>query len=323
MLPDIGRGQTNCLKQPAGSIEAMVSQGVPAVESEAKGRDGGSDGAARPRVAFVLGGGGLRGAAEVGMAQALAAAGIQPDLIVGTSVGSINGAVLAAGPLTSTVPRLAEMWDTMASAAVFSESLLSRVRNLVNHWTHLHSNEPLRHLVEEWVPYRLIEDAPVTFQCVAAEIETSSEHWFESGPVSEAVMASCALPGVLPPMEVAGRHYIDGGIVNSIPVSRAVELGATEIYVLHVGHIDDPLRLPRHPWDVAMVSFEISRRHRFHRDITTQRDDVAIHVLPTGRPPGRYNDLSKLRYNNNKAIRVTIETAEKATTELLSTLAPS
>ena len=257
------------------------------------------------------------------MARALAAAGIQPDLLVGTSVGSINGAVLAAGPVTSTVPRLDAMWETMASTAVFSESLFSRARNLINHWTHLHSNDPLRELIAEWVPYRLIEEAPHTFQCVAAEIETSSEHWFDSGPVSDAVMASCALPGVLPPMEVDGRHYIDGGIVNSIPVSRAVELGATEIYVLHVGHIDDPLEVPRLPWDVAMVSFEIARRHRFHREVMTRRDGVSIHIMPTGRTPGRYNDFSKLRYNNNRAIRATIETAEQASTTMLEAMSHS
>ena len=247
------------------------------------------------------------------MAKALAANGIQPDLIVGTSVGSINGAVLASAPVEQSTLRLERMWDTMAASSVFGESVLNRVRNLVNHWTHLHSNEPLRNLVDEWVPYSRIEDAHTEFQCVAACIETSAEHWFTEGSVQDAVLASCALPGVLPPVEVGGRHYIDGGVVNSIPVSRAIELGAEEIYVLHVGHIDDPLQVPRHPWDVAMVSFEIARRHRFHRELEVLRKGVTVHVLPTGRPPGRYNDPVKLRYNHNKAIRAHIDAAERAT----------
>lgn len=261
----------------------------------------------------MLGGGGLRGAAEVGMAKALAADGIQPALFVGASVGSINGAVLASAPIRESTMRLAEMWETMAVSAVFSESLLSRARNLVNHWTHLHSNEPLKRLIEKWVPYSRLEDAYAPFQCVAACIETSAEHWFTDGPVVDAVLASSALPGVLPPVEVAGRHYIDGGVVNSIPVSRAIELGATEIYVLHVGHIDDPLEVPRHPWDVAMVSFEITRRHRFHRELEVLRDGVAVHVLPTGKPPGRFNDVAKLRYSDDTSIRAQIDTAEQAT----------
>jgi NTE family protein len=267
-----------------------------------------------------MGGGGLRGAAEVGMARALATRGVQPGLIVGTSVGSINGAVLASAPVDRSSRVLQEMWETMAATDVFGESIFRRVRNLFNHWTHLHSNAPLRHLIEQWVVFDNFEDAFVDFQCVAACIEDSSEHWFASGSVVEAILASCALPGVLPPVEVGGRHYIDGGVVNSIPVSRAVELGAKEIYVLHVGHIDDPLAVPRHPWDVAMVSFEIARRHRFHRELETRREDVTIHVMPTGKPPGRYNDPGKLRYNNNKAIRATIKAAEAASGMFLDKL---
>ncbi|MDH3302583.1 MAG: patatin-like phospholipase family protein [Acidimicrobiia bacterium] len=270
--------------------------------------------------AWVLGGGGLRGAAEVGMARALAASGLQPDFVVGTSVGSINGAVLASAPVVQSAVTLTKMWDTMTVHSVFQESMLSRLRNLVDHWTHLHSNEPLRQLIDRWVPFENIEDALIHFECVAACIETSSEHWFTEGSVIEAILASCALPGVLPPVEVDGRHYIDGGVVNSIPISRAIELGAEEIYVLHVGHIDDELVVPRHPWDVAMVSFEIARRHRFNNEVAQHREGVTIHVMPTGRPPGRYNDLSKLRYWDAEPIRATIAAAQLAGLEYLEAL---
>ena len=187
----------------------------------------------------------------------------------------------------------------------------------MNHWTHLHSNDPLRRLVEQWVPYAKLEEAHVEVQTCAACVETSSEHWFTDGSVVDAVLASCALPGVLPPVLVDSRHYIDGGVVNSIPVSRALELGADEIYVLHVGHIDDPLAAPRHPWDVAMVSFEIARRHRFHHELRTASEDVQVHVLPTGKLPGRYNDPGKLRYGHDKAIEAHIRSAEEATLEFL------
>ena len=172
----------------------------------------------RHQLAWVLGGGGLRGASEVGMAKALLAHGLQPDLIVGTSIGSLNGAVLASAPITESVPMLTRMWEQMRASAVFSESAFQRARHLFNHWTHFHSNDALRKLVEQWVPYAELEDADVTIQTCAACIETSSEHWFTSGAVAEAVLASCALPGVLPPVEIDGRHYVDGGVVNSIPV---------------------------------------------------------------------------------------------------------
>ncbi len=269
------------------------------------------------KTAWVLGGGGLRGATEVGMAKALAAKGVRPDLIVGTSIGALNGVVLASAPVEQSVERLTLMWEQMEASSLFGESLFKRIRHLFDHWTHFHTNEPLTELIERWVPFSKLEEAYTETQTCAACIETSTEHWFTEGSVVDAVLASCALPGVLPPVKINGKHYIDGGVVNSIPVSRAIELGATEIYVLHVGHIDDPLKAPRHPWDVAMVSFEIARRHRFHSELEAVADNVTVHVLPTGKPSGRYNDLTKLRYNYDKAIQAHVDAAERATLEFL------
>ena len=85
--------------------------------------------------------------------------------------------------------------------------------------------------------------------------------------------------------------------MNSIPVNRAVELGATRIFVMHVGRLDRPLEPPRWPWEVALVAFEIARRHRFLGDLASLPDSIDVHVLPTGQPePPGYNDLSALRY---------------------------
>ena len=122
------------------------------------------------------------------------------------------------------------------------------------------------------------------FQCVAASIESAAEHWFTAGPIVDAVLASSAVPGILPPVKVGDEHFIDGGIVNSIPVNRAVELGATRIFVMHVGRLDRPLEPPRWPWEVALVAFEIARRHRFLGDLASLPDAVEVHVLPTGQP---------------------------------------
>ena len=122
----------------------------------------------------------------------------------------------------------------------------------------------------------------IPFQCVAASIERAAEHWFSDGDLIDAVLASCAVPGLLPPVEIDGEHYLDGGLVHSIPVGRAVALGADTIYVLHVGRIDRPLRPPDKPWEVAQVAFEIARRHRFAADLAALPPDVTLHVLPAG-----------------------------------------
>src|SRR5215213_4125915 len=256
------------------------------------------------RTAFVLGGGGgPLGAHEVGMLQALAERGIVPDLVLGTSVGAINGAAFAADPTADGVRRLTAMWTAMGSGDVFSGSLVGRVATLARTRTHLHDSGPLRVLLEEGLGERRIEDLALRFQCVAASIERAGEHWFTSGPVVDAVLASASVPGILPPVEIEGEHFVDGGIVNSIPVNRAVELGAKRIYVLHVGRLDRPLEPPRWPWEVGLVAFEIARRHRFLGDLERLPEDVTVHVLPTGQTdPPRYNDLSQLRYRSTSHI---------------------
>ena len=273
----------------------------------------------RPKTAFVLGGGGLRGAAEVGMIKALAEAKVVPDLIVGTSIGSINGAIIASGPLDEMAASLERMWGELTARGVLREGLFSRAANIVRHRTHLHTNESMRRLLLDWLPYENFEDLAVEFQCSAACVELSAEWWFDSGPLIDAILSSCAVPGLLPPMEVNGMHFIDGGVVNSIPISRALELGATSIYVLHVGNIDTPLRVPRNAWDVAFVAFEISRRHRFNTDMENLPDDIEIHVLPTGLDPkAKFNDPSKLRYNHSASIRSGIDRAYEETIDYLN-----
>ena len=248
--------------------------------------------------AFVLGGGGVLGAAEVGMLQALFEQGIAPDLVVGTSVGAINGALVAADPTPGAVERLRSVWEDLASQRIFAGSVLARASTLVRTRTHLHPREPLRDLLANHLPVRTFAELPIPFQCVAASIERAAEHWFTDGDLVDAVLASCAVPGLLPAVELDGEHYLDGGLVHSIPVGRAVALGARTIYVLHVGRIDRPLSPPTRPWEVALVAFEIARRHRFAADLAALPPGVTVHVLPSGDPdpPGtgnlRYRDFS-------------------------------
>ena len=274
------------------------------------------------RSAFVLGGGGgPLGAHEVGMLGALADRGIVPDLVLGTSVGAINGAAFAADPSVEGVERLAAMWTSMQDGDVFSGSLLGRVATLARTRTHLHDSAPLRALLTAGLGDARIEDLAVPFQCVAASIEQAGEHWFTDGPVVDAVVASASVPGLLPPAEIGGEHFVDGGIVNSIPVNRAVELGATRIFVLHVGRLDRPLEPPRWPWQVGLVAFEIARRHRVIGDLAALPEGIEAHVLPTGAPdPPRYSDLSQLRYRDASRVSERIAGARTATARRLEEL---
>jgi NTE family protein len=270
-------------------------------------------------VAFVLGGGGQLGAHEAGMLRALLERGVTPDVVVGTSVGAINGASVATEPSVAMAERLAQTWADIERSDVFAGSLLGRLATLARTGTHLHGNDALRATLTEALPIALIEDLPVRFECVAASIEAAAEHWFTAGPLVDAVLASSAVPGILPPVRVGDEHFIDGGIVNSIPVDRAMWLGATRIFVMHVGRIDRPLEPPRRPWEVALVAFEIARRHRFLGDLAAIPDSVEVHVLPTGQPePPRYNDLSALRYRVSEGVGESIERAYEASVAYLA-----
>jgi len=244
------------------------------------------------------------------MLQALFEHGVRPDLIVGTSVGAINGAFVAADTTAGAVELLRAVWEELASERIFAGSVLSRMGTLVRTRTHLHPREPLRDLLAAHLPVQTFAELAVPFQCVAASIERAAERWFTDGSLVDAVLASSAVPGLLPPVELDGEHYLDGGLVHSIPVGRAVALGADTIYVLHVGRIDRPLRPPTWPWEVGLVAFEIARRHRFAADLAALPPGATLHVLPSGdpAPPGAGN----LRYRDFSGVPARIEQAHAA-----------
>jgi NTE family protein len=270
------------------------------------------------RTVFVLGGGGHLGAYEVGMLRALLEAGITPDAVLGTSVGAINGAVLAADPTRAAVARLEQLWAGLGEGGIFEDSLFTRLGTVLRNRTHLYSNAPLRAMLERDLPVALIEDLAVPFQCVAASIERAAERWFTSGPIADAVLASSAVPGLLPPVFLDGEHYLDGGLVDSVPVGRALALGARDVYVLHVGRLEQPLRAPRQPWEVAAVAFEIARRHRFARDILDLPHDVSVHLLPTGAAASAGGWSQYTRYRDFDRTHARIEQAYQASAAYLA-----
>jgi NTE family protein len=274
------------------------------------------------RTAFVLGGGGLLGGTEVGMLAALSEAKIRPDLILGTSIGAINGVFVAADP-DGAAKRLESVWRSDVVRTAFRGSLFGRLATMARSGTHLHSNLPLRRLMHEHLLERRFDQLAVEFQCVAASVERAAAHWFHSGPIVPAVLASAAVPGLLPPVRIDGEHYFDGGLVHSIPVGRAVQLGARRIFVLHVGRIEQPLTVPRRPWEVGLVAFEIARRHRFVEEMATLPSDVTVHVMPAGangRTNGRGADLSQLRYRDYSRVEEYIDRAKAASAAYLADL---
>jgi NTE family protein len=265
----------------------------------------------RPRTAWVLGGGGVHGAVEVGMIRALVERGLRPDVVLGTSVGALNGAMYAADP-EGAVERLTALWSQVQEHDPFDASLLEQAGTIARTWTHLHSNHRLRRLLLQHLPVRTFEELAIPFSCVAASIEDAGARWFTQGDLIGPLLASTAVPGLLPPVEIDGRHHLDGGLVDSIPVDRAVLVGAERIFVLQVGRIERPLVPPSRPWEVATVAFEIARRHRFNEVMATLPAGVAVHVLPAGEEAAAPIGLAQLRHRSAGDVTERIAAAHAA-----------
>jgi len=272
--------------------------------------------------AFVLGGGGRWGAVEVGMIQALDEAGIEPDLILGTSIGAFNGAVIADYPGREGVERLTGFWEEVTGADLFQTGFFDRAIRVATLKPAIHDTAELRALVEHAIhPDTRIEDLQVPFQCVAASIENFAEHWFDQGLLIDAVLASSAVPALFPPVVIDGESFYDGGLVDSVPLGRAVALGADVVYVLQVGRIESPLRPPERLYEAALISFEIARRHRFVTTMRNLPEGVEVHLLPTGSPVA-WDDRRQLKWTDTGGIEERMTTAYRATVEYLESSGP-
>ncbi|UGT44238.1 patatin-like phospholipase family protein [Nocardia yamanashiensis] len=238
---------------------------------------------ATPGTAFVLGGGGLLGGYQVGMLRALDEHGITPDLVIGTSVGSIQGAILATYGSRDAIDALTDFWHEALTRKVMGVPVRALLSNLVRLRPALATQDALRSVLERHVgAHTLIEDLDIAFQCVAASIERSTARYFDHGPLIPALLASSCIPGLWPPIAIGEEHYIDGGVVETVPLTRAVSYGATDIYVLRLRQRELPLRAPRLPWQLGQTVFEVSRRHRLGQVINMRPTGVTVHLLPTG-----------------------------------------
>ncbi len=246
-----------------------------------------------PRTAFVCGGGGNLGAIQVGMLAALVDRGIRPDIVIGCSVGALNGAAVATDPSDASIARLRELWSQLDGTQIFPGRLTGPWQ-LVRKGEALYANDGLRATIERWLPYRTFEETAVPLEVVATCMRTGRERWFTSGAMVEPLLASAALPAVFPPVWIDGQAYLDGGVVNNVPVSRAILGGARRVYVLNVGNFERRRPLPQRPLDVLVQAFSIARTHRYRDDIEQAPSHVEMITLP-GIDPGplRYNDFSR------------------------------
>lgn len=242
--------------------------------------------------AFVFSGGGVFGAMQVGQLAALVERGIRPDLIVGTSIGAINGAAFASDPTPAGLERLRETWLGMRGPDVFPGSAMARAARAIRRGDHVLDNRGLRRVIDR-IQARTFEQLQIPFHAVTTRLTTGEERVFAAGPLAPALLASAALPGVFAPVAIDGERYTDGGVVNNTPISAAIAAGATKLYVITCGRTNLATRDARRPLDVMVQAFAHSRARRFEHDLERYAGSAKIEVLPVSDPPMlRYDDLT-------------------------------
>lgn len=273
---------------------------------------------ARPRVAFVLGGGGNLGAMQVGQLRALIERGIVPDAVVGCSVGALNGAAIAGSPTVEETNRLADLWKGLGRHDIFPSP--SRTRGpwlFLRHGLSAYSDDGLRNVLARWLRFSTFDEATVPFFAVATALRSGLERWFNTGELVPALLASTALPGFLPPVTIDGEDYIDGGVVNNVPISKAFDLGCKRVFVLDCGNLEREPKAARRPYDVLMQAISVARAHRFRAELNNVPEGVELVRMPVvdaGRL--KFDDFSRSSELIERAHRVSAAFLDK--TQLLT-----
>jgi NTE family protein len=231
--------------------------------------------------AFVLSGGGSLGAVQVGMLQALAERHVTPDLLVGTSAGALNAVFVAEhGMSPGSLEVLAATWAALRRDDVFPLRAPQMVLALAGARDAMCAGSGLENLVRRHVSFARLEDAPIPVHLVTTDLLSGEEVLLSDGDPVSAVLASSAIPAVLPPVRRDGRTLVDGGLADNAAISQAIALGADRIYVLPTGYACALPSAPTRPLAVAVQALSLLVQRRLITDVALYADLVELVVLP-------------------------------------------
>jgi NTE family protein len=196
------------------------------------------------RIALALGGGAARGFAHIGVIKALEAQGIVPDIVVGTSAGSVVGALYASGMRGFDLQKLA----------------LGMEEDMLSDWTlpnrGVLKGEALQDFINQKVKNQPIQKLPKPLGVVATDLQSGEKVLFRMGDTGSAVRASSAVPGVFQPVEISGRDYVDGGLTSPVPVQSARAMGANFVIAVDISNVNRREKLVG-TLDVLLQTFAI------------------------------------------------------------------
>ncbi len=240
-----------------------------------------------PKIALVLGGGGTRGFAHVGVIKALEAQGIVPDIVVGTSVGSAIGALYASGYSGF---QLQEMSIPMKEERVIDWSWPNRG---------LFTGKPLQNFINQSVRQVPLEKLRRTFAVIATDLASGEKVVFRTGNTGLAVSASCAVPGVFQPVVINGKSYVDGGLVRPVAASEARALGADFVIAVNISNLPQNNKTDT-TIDVLMQTFDIMSQTINRYELASA--DVVIRPVTREIAQGNLDDRHLAILEGEKAV---------------------
>lgn len=272
-------------------------------------------------IAFVLSGGGNRGALQAGALKALLERGIYPDLIVATSVGALSGVTLAADPTVEGARRLAEGWRHVRRADIFPGNPLTIGWRILTRQGSLHGRAKLARFIASQLPtnVRRFKDLKVPCIVTATSLSSGQLRLFGANPrerLLDALLASTAIPPFFPPYYYQGDWLVDGAMVANLPISHAIMRGARTIYTLEIA---DELAAGTGPGLLqtlaASVNAMLSRQHEQERQISAlaHQRGFTIHDI-------KLTSGQSLAYNDFSRSAALVEAGERATLDYLNAL---
>jgi NTE family protein len=232
------------------------------------------------KTALVLAGGGSFGAVQVGMLKALVASGVQPDFVVGSSVGAMNAAYYAGGPTIENMAKLDALWRGLTRNDIFPVDWRT-LAGFARRRDFLVSSRGIRDLVDRHLPYRNLQDAALPIHIIATDVLSGNAVVLSSGSVADAILASTAIPVAFAPVLIGQQYLIDGAVTSNTPVRVAVALGARRLIVLPTGfacNLDCP---PKGAIASALHALTLLIARQLVGELETLSADIEYAIVPT------------------------------------------
>jgi NTE family protein len=265
----------------------------------------------------VLGGGGARGAAQVGVLQALFEAGVDaPIKIVGTSVGALNGSAIAAYPSLAGTMMLREVWVSRQAIEVFRAHPVGMILSgLKRDQVSAFPQQNIRRLIERaqaLTGITTFEQLRVPLAVVATDLNAGKPAVFRAGDLTPALLASTAIPGLFPTVRIGDREHFDGGVVDNTPLNIAVDDGAKEILAISLMGGGEYAVVPNSLPELIARTLQLSLHHQMLADYEKLRERSRIVVLCPVTSPTATWDMKRDRLD------AVMESSRDATAALLS-----